>query len=57
MDTLQERTLLSLLEWRDRQQRWEAIPEDSRREFVTELARLMVRLAIREQNNDGADHG
>ena len=55
MEPHQERTLLSLLEWQDRQRRWEAIAEDARREFVAELARLMVRVAVRERG-DGADH-
>ena len=57
MDGDQEHTLFSLLEWQDRQHRWEAIPEDARREFVAELARLMVHLAVREQDGDGSDHG
>ena len=57
MDADQEHTLFSLLEWQDRQHRWEAIPEDARREFVSELARLMVHLAVRERDGDGPDHG
>ncbi len=57
MEPDRELTLLSLLEWRERRQRWEAIPENARRELVAELARLMVRLAVREQDDDGADHG
>ena len=57
MDADQEHTLFSLLEWLDRRQRWEAIPEDARREVVAELARLMIRLVVREQNGDGSDHG
>ena len=57
LDADQEHTLLSLLEWLDRQQRWESIPEAARREFVAELARLMARLAVREQDGDGSDHG
>ena len=56
MDRDRELTLLSLLEWRDRQQRWEAVPADARREFVAELARLMVRQAVRERDDDGTDH-
>ena len=57
MDADQEHTLFSLLEWQDRQHRWEAIPEDARREFVAKLARLMVHLAVRERDGDGPDHG
>ncbi|MCY4498476.1 MAG: hypothetical protein OXC14_14445 [Rhodospirillaceae bacterium] len=57
MDPELERTLLSVLEWQERWRRWEAIPADARQEFVTELARLMVRLAVRGQDDDGADHG
>ena len=57
MDADLEQTLFSLQEWRDRQQRWESLPEAARREFVAELARLMGRLAVREQDGDGSDHG
>ena len=57
MDADQEYTLLSLLEWQDRRDRWEAIPEDARGEFVAELALLMVHLAVREHDGDGSDHG
>ena len=57
MDADQEYTLFSLPEWRDRHHRWEAIPEDARREFVAELARLMVHVAVREQDGDGSEHG
>ena len=57
MDANLEQTLFSLLEWQDRQQRWESLPEAARREFVAELARLMERLAVREQDGDGSDHG
>lgn len=56
MDRDRELTLLSLLEWRERQQRWEAVPADARREFVAELARLMVSQAVRERDDDGTDH-
>ena len=56
MDRDRELTLLSLLEWRERQQRCEAVPSDARREFVAELARLMVRQAVRERDDDGTDH-
>ena len=56
MERKRDLTLLSLLEWQDRQDRWEAIPEEARREFETELARLMVRAAVREQNDDRAHH-
>lgn len=45
------------MEWQERWRRWEVIPEDARREFVTELARLMIRVASREQNDDRPDHG
>lgn len=57
MEPDREPALLSLLEWQDRQRRWEAVPEDARREFVAELARLMVRAAVREQDDDRADRG
>lgn len=57
MEPKRDLTLLSLLEWKDRQDRWEAIPEGARREFVTELARLMVRAAVRERDDDRAHHG
>lgn len=57
MEPKRDLTLLSILEWQDRQDRWEAIPEEARREFETELARLMVRAAIREQDGDRAHHG
>ena len=57
MDPELERTLLTTLEWQDRWRRWEAIPADARRDFVMELARLMVRLTTRRRDDDGADHG
>ena len=57
MEPDREPALLSLLEWQDRQRRWEAVPEDARREFAAELARLMVRAAVREQDDDRADRG
>ena len=56
MDADLEQTLFSLLVWQDRQQRWESLPEAGRREIVAELARLMERLAVREQDGDGSDH-
>ena len=52
-----EPALLSLLEWQERQRRWETVPEDARRELVAELARLMVRVVAREQDGDRSDHG
>ncbi len=52
-----ERTLLSLLEWREQQQRWESIPEEARQAFIEVLADLMIRVAAREQDDDGTDHG
>ncbi len=57
MEPDQEPALLSLLAWQDRQRRWEAVPEDARRAFVTELAGLMVRVTVREQDGDRAHHG
>ena len=57
MDADLEQTLFSLLEWQDRQQRRESLQEAARGEFAAELARLMERLAVREQDGDGSNHG
>ena len=37
--------LLALLEWQDRIDRWTGFPETGRAALVTELARLMTRVA------------
>ena len=39
------------------QQRWESIPEEARQAFIEVLADLMIRVAAREQDDDGTDHG
>ena len=45
MDRERERSLLALLEWEERVERWLRIPTPDREAFVQELAGLMVRQA------------
>ena len=45
MDGERERSLLALLEWEERVERWLRIPTPDREAFVQELAGLMVRQA------------
>jgi hypothetical protein len=46
-----ELTLLALLEWQQRTARWLRVPETARVALVSELARLMTRVAS-EQSGD-----
>lgn len=45
-------TLLALLEWQDRTERWMRFPEPARTALVSELARLMVRVAREERADE-----
>lgn len=45
-------TLLALLEWQDRTDRWMRFPEADRAALVSELARLMVRVATGESEDE-----
>ena len=59
MDRERERSLLALLEWEERVERWLRIPPPDREAFVRELAGLMVRQAHRRGRSDErvvADH-
>ncbi len=47
-----ELTLLALLEWQDRTERWMRFPEADRVALVSELAWLMVQVATEESNDD-----
>ena len=44
--------LQALLEWQDRTERWMRFPEADREALVSELARLMVRVATEERNDE-----
>ena len=44
--------LQALLEWQDRTERWMRFPEADREALVSELARLMVRVATEESNDE-----
>ena len=44
--------LLALLEWQDRIDRWTGFPETGRAALVTELARLMTRVATGGSDDD-----
>ena len=44
-----EPALVALLEWQDRTERWMRFPEADRAALVSELARLMVRVAAEER--------
>ena len=52
MDRERERSLLALLEWEERVERWLRIPAPDREAFVQELAGLMVRQASRRGRSD-----
>ena len=59
MDRERERSLLALLEWEERVERWLQVPPPDREAFVQELAGLMVRQANRRGMSDErvvADH-
>lgn len=59
MDKERERSLLALLEWEQRVERWLQIPPRDREALVQELAGLMVRQADRRGMSDErvvADH-
>ena len=47
-----ELTLLALLEWQDRTDRWKRFPKADRSALVTELARLMTRVASEESDDE-----
>lgn len=44
--------LLALLEWQDRIDRWMGFPETDRAALVTELARLMTRVATEGSDDE-----
>lgn len=48
----EELTLLALLEWQDRTDRWLQFPETARAALVSELARLMTRVASEESGDE-----
>lgn len=52
-----ELTLLALLEWQDRTDRWMRFPEADRAALVSELARLMVRVATGESDDERQREG
>ena len=59
MDKERELSLLALLEWEERVERWLQVPPPDREAFVQELAGLMVRHANRRGRSDErvvADH-
>ena len=58
MDPDREQSLLALLEWEERRDRWLEVPPESRERVIEELARLMIRMAIEEPEHDssGEDH-
>ena len=47
-----EETDLALLEWQDRIDRWTEFPETDRAALVTELARLMTRVATEGSDDE-----
>ena len=47
-----ELPLLTVLAWEERWDRWNAVPQESRRRLVRELARVMIRLADAESRNE-----
>jgi hypothetical protein len=47
-----ELPLLTVLAWEARWDRWNAVPQESRRRLVRELARVMIRLADAESRNE-----
>lgn len=47
-----ELTLLALLEWQDRTDRWRRFPETARAALVSELARLMTQVASEESGDE-----
>lgn len=47
-----ELTLLALLEWQDRTDRWMRFPETARAALVSELARLMRQVASAESGDE-----
>lgn len=48
----EELPLLALLEWQDRTDRWLRFPETARAALVSELARLMTRVASEESGDE-----
>ena len=59
MDRERELSLLALLEWEERVERWLRLPAPDREAFVREMAGLMVRQANRRGMSDErvvADH-
>ena len=59
MDKERELSLLALLEWEERVERWLQVPPPDREAFVQEMAGLMVRQASRRGMSDErvvADH-
>lgn len=52
MDRERELSLLALLEWEERVERWLQVPLPDREAFVKEMAGLMVRQANRRGMSD-----
>ena len=52
MDPERELSLLALLEWEERIERWLRVSAPDREVFVEELARLMVQQEIRRGRTD-----
>lgn len=54
-----EPELLALLAWEERLARWQRFPKESRAAFVTQLSRLMTRVASAEMEDERSweDHG
>ena len=57
MDADREQSLLALLEWEERRDRWLEVPSASRERVIEELARLMVRIALEEPEHDSPGEG
>ena len=55
MDAQQEQSLLALLEWEERRDRWLAVPEADRVRLVETLARVMIRIADRGVGNEHSE--
>ena len=45
-------TLLGLLAWEERTERWLSYPQDAREAVTQELARLIVRVAVEESRDE-----
>ena len=52
MDAQQEQSLLALLEWEERRDRWLAVPAPDRMRLIESLAQVLIRIADRGADDE-----